>query len=141
MGTDVLLQSLRQLSDKFDGVAVALSGACLLHCLVLPLAAASMPIFMGAAHAEWVHWIFVAIAIPTSIIALMHDRHSKSVLIILRTLALLGLSLLSFGALGWPSHDLEVSMTVSGGLVLAAVHLVNYFNCKLKTACVPSKAL
>lgn len=71
----------------------------------------------------------------------MHERHGKSVLFTLRILAFVGLGLLSLGALGWPSHDLETAMTVSGGLVLGAVHLVNYFNGQPSSACASRSAL
>jgi uncharacterized membrane protein (DUF485 family) len=135
-----MLGSIRQLSSKFDGLAVALSGACLVHCLVLPIVAASLPILNGPAHAEWVHWIFVAVAAPTSFIALRHNRHSKSIMLILRAIALVGLSLLTFGALGWPTHDIASAITVSGGLVLAACHLVNYFGGQQANVCAPRKA-
>jgi MerC mercury resistance protein len=135
-----VLGSLRQMSTKLDGVAMALSGACLVHCLVLPIVAASLPIFTGAAHAEWIHWIFVAIAAPTSFMALMHDRHSKSLILILRAVAIGGLGLLMFGALGWPNHDTGSALTISGGVVLAVVHLVNYFGSQQSNVCAPRKA-
>jgi hypothetical protein len=135
-----VLGSLRQLSTKLDGVAVALSGACLVHCLILPIAAASLPIFTGAAHAEWIHWVFVAIAVPTSLVALMHDRHSKSLILILRAIAVGGLSLLAFGALGWPNHDAGSTLTILGGVILAVAHLVNYFGGQQSSVCAPRKA-
>lgn len=47
-----------------DAGAVALSSLCLLHCLALPLLAAALPLFGTWAEAEWVHLLFVAIALP-----------------------------------------------------------------------------
>ena len=112
---------------KLDGIAIALSSACLVHCLLLPIAAAAMPIFASAVEAEWVHWVFVAFAIPVSIMALRHRASSLFLTVAIRVGAGLGLLLLTCGALGWPSHDLETPITVAGGLVLASVHLVNFF--------------
>jgi MerC mercury resistance protein len=111
---------------KFDAIAVGLSGACLVHCLILPVAAAAMPIFASAAEAEWVHWAFVVFAIPTSILALRHQAGYAFMTLVTRIGAGLGLILLTLGALGWPSHDLETPITIAGGLVLASVHIANF---------------
>jgi hypothetical protein len=125
----------RQLSDGFDGFAVALSLACMIHCLALPVAAAFVPVLASSVHSEWVHWLFVALAIPVSVLALRHNHHSKPKILALRTSAALGIGFLVFGALGWPSHNLETVMTVLGGLVLASVHLTNYFQAQSKIVC------
>ena len=53
-----------------DAGAVALSSLCLLHCLALPLLAAALPLFGVWAEAEWVHLVFVAIALPMTGFAL-----------------------------------------------------------------------
>ena len=104
-------------TKRLDGVAVALSGACLVHCLLLPIAAAFMPILVPAAEAEWVHWAFVAFAIPTSILALRHGHASPARTRLLRLGACLGLVLLTLGALGWPKPNYETAITVTGGLI------------------------
>ncbi|HCP63041.1 MAG TPA: hypothetical protein DIU09_00470, partial [Hyphomonadaceae bacterium] len=77
-------------------------------------------------NAEWVHWAFVALAVPTSFFALRPHGKSSLRITLLRSLATLGLMLLVCGALGWPSHEAETLLTVIGGLVLAGVHIVNY---------------
>ena len=51
-----------------DAGAVALSSLCLLHCLALPLLAAALPLFGVWAEAEWVHLVFVAIALPLGLL-------------------------------------------------------------------------
>lgn len=60
-----------------DASAVALSSLCLLHCLALPLLAAALPLFGAWAEAEWVHAVFVAIALPVTGFALWraHRQH------------------------------------------------------------------
>lgn len=102
--------------------AVALSGLCLLHCLALPLLAAALPLFGSWAEAEWVHLLFVAIALPLTVHALRLAHRSRPLPAAAWASAAFGLALLLAGALGWPSHDAETAMTVAGGLVLAATH-------------------
>lgn len=131
----LMLNPPRQISGKLDALAIALTSACLVHCLILPVAALALPLLASGAHAEWVHWVFVAIAAPTSFMALRHNHHSKWVLLGLRAFAAFGLSLLLFGALGWPTHEAGVQITILGSLVLAAVHLVNYFRKQKGLAC------
>lgn len=61
-----------------DAGAVALSSLCLLHCLALPLLAAALPLFGTWAEAEWVHLLFVAIALPLTGYALWRaERNTR----------------------------------------------------------------
>ncbi|MFN7604281.1 MAG: MerC domain-containing protein [Hyphomonadaceae bacterium] len=121
-----MLSSSSTVARRFDTLAVVLSGACLVHCLLLPIAAAFLPLLSHAANAEWVHWVFVALAVPTSFLALRHHGNGNLRIILLRVVAMLGLVFLACGALGWPSHEAETLLTVIGGLILAGVHIVNY---------------
>ena len=121
-----MFSSSSTVARRFDTLAVVLSGACLVHCLLLPIAAAFLPLLSHAANAEWVHWVFVAFAVPTSFLALRHHGNGSLRITLLRLLATLGLVFLACGALGWPSHATETLLTVIGGLILAGVHMVNY---------------
>lgn len=121
-----MFSSSTTIARRFDTLAVALSGACLVHCLLLPIAAAFMPLLSHAANAEWLHWVFVVLAVPSSFFALRPHGKSSLRITLLRLLATLGLMLLVCGALGWPSHEAETVLTVIGGLVLAGVHSVNF---------------
>lgn len=105
-----------------DFVAIGLSGLCLAHCLALPFAAGFLPMLGAWAEAEWVHWAFVAVAAPVSLWTLLRGGLSTSTV----GLAILGLALLIVGAAGYPSHDWETGLTVSGGLALAGAHLINW---------------
>ena len=108
----------------FDGVAMSLSGLCLVHCLALPALAVSLPFLGVFAEAEWVHVLFVALAVPVSAFALLGAARRRSGGLILGALA--GLGLLAAGAAGWPDHQYETLLTVSGGLFLATVHALNW---------------
>ncbi|MFY8100675.1 MAG: MerC domain-containing protein, partial [Allorhizobium sp.] len=87
-------------SRGFDGVAMSLSGLCLLHCLALPVLAVGLPFLSVVAEAEWVHWLLVALAVPASALALLGSDGRRAGPLVLG--ATLGLSLLIAGAAGWP---------------------------------------
>jgi len=113
------------LSRALDGVAVSLSSLCLIHCLVLPVAAVALPVLGIFAQAEWVHWVFVGFALPitiTMLVRLGRARAHRKIFLF----ALIGLSGLLAGAAGWPTHDLETVLTVIGGLALASAHVLNW---------------
>jgi cytochrome bd-type quinol oxidase subunit 2 len=112
-------------THAFDHAAIGLSGLCVVHCLLLPLAAAFLPLLSAWAEAEWVHLLFVAIALPLTATALRrsHRRHPLPAAVV--ALATAGLLLLTLGAVGWPLHALETPLTVAGSLALAGAHLWN----------------
>ena len=108
-----------------DGLAVSLSGLCLVHCLLLPVFAASLPVWGAWARAEWVHWAFLVVAAPTSLGALLPGvRAGRGHGLV--ALAGLGLALLAAGALGWPAAAAEKPLSVAGGVLLACAHLLNW---------------
>ncbi|HDS1559178.1 MerC domain-containing protein [Stenotrophomonas maltophilia] len=108
-----------------DAGALALSSLCLLHCLALPLLAAALPLFGAWAQAEWVHLLFVAIALPLTGYALWRADRRHRLPVMAWTAAGLGLGLLLAGALELPSHAWETPLTVTGSLLLAATHIWN----------------
>ena len=89
-----------------DFAAIGLSFLCMIHCLALPVAASLLPLFGAFAEAPWVHWAFAATAAPIAAWTLTRpDAHGRR---------------------EWPSHELETPVTVSGGLMLAVAHLLNW---------------
>lgn len=90
-----------------DAGAVALSSLCLLHCLALPLLAAALPLFGVWAEAEWVHLVFVAIALPMTGFALWRAERRQPLPALAWLSAGMGLALLMAGALALPSHAWE----------------------------------
>lgn len=105
-----------------DGLAVGVSGLCLIHCLALPLMASLLPLAGAWAEAEWVHWLFVAIAAPVSLWTFTRRPRSGP----LAALAVAGLAFLVAGAAAFPSHGWETGLTVGGGLLLAGAHILNW---------------
>jgi len=108
-----------------DLSAVALSGLCLAHCLALPLLAALLPVFAAWSEAEWVHAVFVLLAVPLSAAALGRAHRKRALPPWMWTMAALGLVLLGVGAFGWPSARWETPITVSGSLLLVTTHICN----------------
>ena len=105
-----------------DASAVTLSGLCIIHCLALPIMSAALPILGVWAEAEWVHRVFVLVAVPISGFAILRslNMHGGGAFAVQ---AFVGLSLLVAGAFAEALHDYEAWLTVSGGLILAVAHL------------------
>lgn len=108
-----------------DLSAAALSGLCLLHCLALPLLASLLPVLGAWSQAEWVHGVFVLLALPLSLLALGRAHARRALPLKMWALAALGLAALAAGALGWPDARWETPITVGGSLMLVATHAWN----------------
>lgn len=115
----------RQGQNWLDGFAVGASAACLVHCLALPLLIATLPVLAGMlAIGEGVHGAIFVAAVPTSALALFagHRRHGQFTPM---AGGALGLTLLASGLMaGRPLA--ETALTVSGSLLLASAHLMNW---------------
>ena len=106
-----------------DGWAMGLSGLCLAHCLVLPVAAALLPVLGAWARAEWVHLVFVAVAAPMAAVALLRPARGRAPPSGMVALGVLGVACLAAGAFGPPAA--ETTITVAGSLCLVTAHLWN----------------
>ena len=113
-------------SGKFDQIAVALSGLCLMHCLLLPLFITVLP-FFGQFGDDHLHVQLLLVVLPVSGIALMRGfrRHGNRRII---ASGLFGLLLLVVG--GTIVHETlgtnaDRAFTVAGSLILAATHFLN----------------
>jgi hypothetical protein len=122
----------------WDRLGIALSALCLVHCIVLPLVIASGSVLALSAGAgedfhQWLVWLIA----PVAALAVLpgwrrHGRH--------RVIAgmMVGLGLISTGAFAGDtvlSTGAETLLTVCGGLMLVASHLVNLKLCKSCPAC------
>jgi hypothetical protein len=116
-----------------DQVAVALSGLCLVHCLMLPVAIAVLP-FLAEIDEGHLHVQMLFVVLPVSGIALWlgYRRHGDRRIIIA---GVAGLMLLLIG--GTVAHNVygliaDRSLTIMGSLVLAITH---YRNSRLSRSC------
>jgi hypothetical protein len=110
-----------------DQVAVALSGLCLLHCLLLPFAVAILP-FLGQFSDDHLHAELLIVVLPVSIVALAlgYRRHKRKGIV---AWGLSGLVLLTIG--GTIAHSMygliaDRSLTVVGSVILAMAHYRNF---------------
>lgn len=101
-----------------DGLAMSLSGLCIAHCLLLPILSASLPIIGIWGEVEWLHKAFVVAALPFSLLTLASARANGIVGAMIAT----GFVLLCAAAFVPPLHDSETTLTVIGGVLLAAGH-------------------
>jgi hypothetical protein len=111
--------------DRYDAIAVMASGLCVVHCLLLPMLLLLVPVMATwLALPESFHRWMLAIAIPTSVIALVlgRRRHRRWAPL---AAAVPGMAVLAVGALLIEAPHLETMLTVSGATVLALAHLVN----------------
>ena len=110
----------------FDGLAIGISAACLVHCLGLPLLFAVLPALSAAFDIpEAFHVAMFASAVPVSAIALNSGfRHHGALLPVL--FGAIGLALLGAGALAGQPELIETGLTVAGGLALAGAHWQNW---------------
>ena len=125
--------SLDRKERFLDGLAIVLSGTCMVHCLALPLLVTLFPIVQGSLlDEEYFHLIMLLLILPTSLIALtVGCRKHKDRWTI--ALGVIGLTVLTITALF--GHDLfgmvgERIVTSAGGVVLAAAHIRNYLSCR-----------
>ena len=122
-----------QHSNRLDGMAVILSGTCMLHCLVLPLLVTLFPIVQGSLLEEkYFHLIMLVFILPTSLVALTVGcrRHRDTL-----TIALGAVGLMTLGIAAFWGHELfglfgERVVTMLGGLVLASAHIQNFRCCR-----------
>lgn len=112
-------------SLAIDGAAIGLSTLCIVHCLALPLLAATSPLVANLAGAEWLHRGLVLIATPISLLALSRIQGGPFTLAF-GGLVSVGLSLLFLGAFVEPLHDFETVFTVCGALVLSVAHFIRW---------------
>lgn len=115
---------MQQRSLGLDGLGLGLSSLCLGHCLLLPLAAAGLPLLGAWAESHWVHVALVLIAAPVAGLSLFLSKPGQP-----RTPAVMGaggagLALLVFGAFG--PEAAEHAATIAGSLMLALAHGLNW---------------
>ena len=108
-----------------DVAAVSLSALCFIHCLALPLVAASLPFLALFTGGEWVHWLFVGMAAPIAALAIGPVLRENPRAWRIPTLATAGVAFLLAGAFDWPSHAWGTGLTVAGGALMASAHLLN----------------
>lgn len=114
----------------WDHAGVAVSTACMVHCIALPVLLVFLPgLTVLVPSAESVHVALIAVLVVVAAAAFVpgYRRHRRRAVL---GLAGLGLALVGAGAL---AHELgewmETALTVSGSVVLVSAHLLNRRAC------------
>lgn len=109
-----------------DSLAIGASCICMIHCLALPLILAALPTVAQIFHIpESFHLIMLAIAVPTSALALAQGYRSH-LAIVPTIVGIAGISLISTGALWLNVQAFETELTVIGSIMLALAHVGNW---------------
>ncbi|MBA6231908.1 MULTISPECIES: MerC domain-containing protein [unclassified Colwellia] len=117
-----------------DKMAITLSVACAIHCLVMPLLLLLLPNFVVLQlNNEAYHTAMVLIVLPTSVFALFMGckQHKRYRLLFIGFVGLIFLVLaISLGNEFW-----EKVLTLMGSAVIAGGHYWNYRLCQQHTLC------
>lgn len=112
-------------SAWLDGLAICASSLCTLHCLGLPLLFALLPAFASRIDpGESFHIIMLALAVPTSLFALIRGRRRSGMRPMVAGIA--GLILMAIGAFLTSESRAEAAWTVAGSAMLAMAHIINW---------------
>lgn len=116
----------RKFDNGLDGLAIAASTACLVHCLLLPILFALLPAASAFLRVpEGFHVAAFLLAVPASAMA-MRSGYRHHGIVLPAAFALVGLILLGLGALGGLGFLVEAGTSVIGSLLLAFGHLSNW---------------
>jgi len=113
-------------SDVLDHAAIALSGLCLIHCLLLPVIIVTLPL-LGQFNAAHFHVQLLIVVVPVSLFAFaLGYRHHGNKKIIAWGIA--GMAFLFIG--GTFAHAnfgilADSLLTMAGSIVLATAHYRN----------------
>lgn len=111
---------------RSDLLGLVLSGSCLVHCLMLPVAvllAPALAVWLGETE-TMLHWCLFAIALLVSGWALYGGyRHHGAWLVI--AAGAFGLSVMAVAAAHVLGTPLEAPLTVTGATIVGLAHFMN----------------
>jgi len=119
-------------SSAWDRLGMALSGLCLIHCTVLPLALLVLPWLAATAlAAEQVHAFLAAVLLGIGAIAFVpgYLQHRRGAVLVLGGLGVTLIATAAFGEL--PGDTGGETVTVLGSFALIAAHWTNRSACLL----------
>ena len=121
-------------STTLDRLSIVLSGICIVHCLLTPIALTILPIFALSSFVEDIlfHQLMLWLVLPSSSIALFIGcrKHRNFSIAASGILGMLVLVLVAFLGHQIISPTLERILTSVGGLILAYSHFLNYRACQ-----------
>lgn len=111
---------------RIDFAAITLSVLCLLHCLALPVLAATLPVLGAVGEAEWIHKLLVLFALPISGFAIYQTSEGAGRQIF-AGMVFVGALFLVCGAFVEALHDYEVVLSTCGACFIVLGHLYRWF--------------
>ena len=123
--------SVSSLADEgarsWDRLGIGLSGLCAVHCLLMPLALAMLSLWPVAFDPDaWLHPIFAALLIPTTLMAVrlaVRHRHARHIPMLLGGGLMLVLAVMVIGEVAGVAS--EAAVTVLGSSLLITGHWRN----------------
>ena len=115
----------------WDRIGIGLSGLCAVHCLVTPIALVAFSLWPAALAVDaWLHPIFAALLIPTTLMAIrlaVRHRHARHIPLLLAVGLLLVLAAMAIGEVAGAMS--EAGVTVIGSGLLITGHWQNGHAC------------
>ncbi len=114
--------------SPWDKLGILISGACLLHCGLVPVLSILPAIGALKSEHEGLHHLLLSLALPVALLALIPavKKHGKLEIIIFAGLGLLLL------AAGLVFHALEQPLTLAGAALLGLAHIENWRSCRVQ---------
>ncbi len=113
---------------NWDGLGIATSLACAIHCAVLPLILSTLPLFgMNIIHNVYFEWGMILLACVIGSYSLYHGfiKHHRSLLPVLLFSA--GCSFLFAKQV---MHDYEIILLIPAVILIISAHYINYRICQ-----------
>ena len=120
-------------TNLWDRLGIGLSGLCAVHCLLTSIVLATLPLWSIAFTLDaWVHPVFAALLIPTTLLALrraVRHGHPRSVAVSMAAGLILVLIALAAGHGGGAGAWTEAGITTLGSILLISGHWHNWRGC------------
>ena len=117
---------------NWDGLGIATSLACAIHCAILPLVLTSLPLFgINIIHNMSFEWMMISIAFAVGIYSLFHGyiKHHRSMLPV--SIFAIGFCFLMAKQF---FHNYQYILLVPAVLLIVTAHYINYRLCN-KSRC------
>jgi len=115
------------LKINWDGLGIATSLACAIHCAILPMLLTSLPLFgINIIHNVFFEWAMIGLAFIVGSYSLFHGyvRHHQSMLpVLIFTLGFIFLAAKQF------SHEFEYVFLFFAVVLIVTAHYCNYRLC------------
>lgn len=110
----------------WDKLGIGISGICAVHCLLVPVLIAVLPLWdITTVIHDWLHPVFILLIIPTVYFASRRSHFDKKITRLLSAGLILILIGWVFGHF-WIGLLFETALTVAGSVFLIAGHWFNY---------------